>query len=74
MLQIKQIIVTDHSDAGCNNGKFHQVHITHTGGFLKGQTCACTRGCANTWNIHRIHIGDYFLDLKELLDVLEEKE
>ena len=73
MITVKDIIIQELDNAGCNNGQYPKVHVTTSEGFIRGYTCRCGKGCSGTWNINRIAIGDTFPSTAQLLTCLKDK-
>lgn len=48
-VKVISIIVDDIENRGCNNGNYPGCTIYTNVGKFHGKTCACQRGCSNTW-------------------------
>lgn len=71
MIKVLSVNVEDIANAGCNNGNYPHVTVCTSKRDYNGLTCACHRGCSNTWNIENIE-GKEFANEEELLEYLFE--
>lgn len=70
MIKINYVEIEQIENAGCNNGNYPMVNIyLDNGDIIKGQTCRCMAGCANTFRLPTK--GSEFVNEEELWNFLE---